>query len=214
MQLKVVCVSRTLAASGDGIGRAVADRLAFRVVDSEVIQRAAEKAGLDAHQVEEVERRRPLFHRLFASLRSRGLPADGSYQRETTLSEAATAAGAGTEARLRTLIRESIEEIAAEGRVVLIAHAASLALAGRDDVLRVLVTASPETRVRRLVQLSGASVAEARSAVSASDLARAEYLRRFYGVAQEQPTHYDLVVNTDTLTPEQAVELIHAAAVR
>ena len=87
MQLKVVCVSPTLAASGDGIGRAVADRLAFRVVDSEVIQRAAEKAGLDAHQVEEVERRRPLFHRLFASLRSRGLPADVKQKLEKALAE-------------------------------------------------------------------------------------------------------------------------------
>jgi cytidylate kinase len=212
MGSKVVCVSRTLAASGDGIGRALADRLGFKVVDAEVIQRAAEKAGVDARQVEEVERRRPLFNRLFAPLRVRGLPADGGYQREATWSEAAAAAGSGTEARLRTLIRESIEEIAAEGRVVLIAHAASLALSGREDVLKVLVTASVETRVRRLVQLSGATIAEARSAVSASDLARAEYLRRFYGVDQEQPTHYDLVVNTDLLTAEQAVELIHAAA--
>ena len=46
---------------------------------------------------------------------------------------------------LRNLIRMAIEETAERGNVVIVAHAASHALAGRYDVLRVLVTASAET---------------------------------------------------------------------
>ena len=64
----------------------------------------------------------------------------------------------------------------------------------------------------RLVGLSGASVSEARAAVRASDDARADYLRRFYGVTVELPTHYDIVINTDELASERAVDLLHAAA--
>jgi cytidylate kinase len=46
-----------------------------------------------------------------------------------------------------------------------------------------------------------------------SDAARADYLKRFYGVAHELPTHYDLVVNTDRLSSDQAASLLaHAAA--
>ena len=45
-------------------------------------------------------------------------------------------------AELRELIRSAIEEIADAGQVVIVAHAASHALAARSDVLRVLVTAS------------------------------------------------------------------------
>lgn len=212
MGATVVCVSRALAAGGEDIARAVADRLGFRVVDAEVVRLAAEKAGVDPRQVEEVERRRPLFPRILAALRSRGLTGDGASQREATAAEAAAETGGGAEARLRAFLRASIEEIAAEGRVVLIAHAASLALGPREDVLRVLITAPPETRARRLVQLSGASLAEARSAVAESDQARATYLRRFHGVTQELPTHYDLVVNAELLPPDRAVALIHAAA--
>ena len=45
-----------------------------------------------------------------------------------------------------------------------------------------------------------------------SDAGRRDYLRRFYNVDNELPTHYDLVVNTDALSVEQAAELISRAA--
>jgi hypothetical protein len=39
-----------------------------------------------------------------------------------------------------------------------------------------------------------------------------DYFRRFDGIGQERPTHYDLVVNADVLTSEQAAEVIVCAA--
>jgi cytidylate kinase len=45
-----------------------------------------------------------------------------------------------------------------------------------------------------------------------SDQARADYFRAFYGVGRELPTHYDLVVNTDVLGPDQAAEIVVYAA--
>jgi cytidylate kinase len=94
---------------------------------------------------------------------------------------------------------------------VIVAHAASMTLATRTDVLRVLVTASAETRGRRLVEAREITSEAAAAAVSTSDRNREDYFRRFYD-AREQATHYDLVVNTDALTPEQAAELIVCAA--
>ena len=52
---------------------------------------------------------------------------------------------------------------------------------------------------------------EARRSIKESDAARAHYLRRFYGVDAELPTHYDLVVNTDRIAAEAAVALIVSA---
>ena len=43
------------------------------------------------------------------------------------------------------------------------------------------------------------------------DRNRADYLKRFYRVT-EQPIHYDLVVNTDTLTTDEAADVIAQAA--
>jgi len=49
-------------------------------------------------------------------------------------------------------------------------------------------------------------------AVNDSDAGRADYLKRFYGISEELPTHYDLVVNTDAISIEQAAGLISLAA--
>ncbi len=113
---------------------------------------------------------------------------------------------------LRELIREAVVEAADEGDVVISAHAASFALSGRDDVLRVLVTASDETRLRRFAEQDGADEKTASKRLSESDKGRAAYLKRFYGISQEVPTHYDLMVNTDSLTVEDAVDMIAGAA--
>ena len=45
-----------------------------------------------------------------------------------------------------------------------------------------------------------------------SDAGLRDYLKRFYNVDQELPTHYDLVVNTDVLSIEQAANLVTKAA--
>ena len=102
--------------------------------------------------------------------------------------------------------------MASEGQAVIVAHAASMALSGREGVLKVLITASPEERAERLVWANGLERGTAEAAVRNSDRERADYFRRFYALEQELPTHYDLVINTDQIVPEQAVNLIVAAA--
>ena len=46
------------------------------------------------------------------------------------------------------------------------------------------------------------------------DSGRAAYLKQFYGIDRELPTHYDLVVNTDLLTTEDASNLVVTASGR
>jgi cytidylate kinase len=111
------------------------------------------------------------------------------------------------------LIRETIEQTAAQGKVVIVAHAASYALPEGPDALRVLVTASPETRSKRLAEAEGLDESGGSRAVKESDAARRDYIKRFYGV-EESPTHYDLVVNTDVLSFDDAAELVASAASR
>ena len=106
------------------------------------------------------------------------------------------------------MIRSVIEDTAASGSAVIVSHAASMALAGREDVLRVLLTAPPQTRERRLVATLGLDEKEAAQAVKQSDAARGDYIKRFYGISTELPTHYDLVINTEKLAPEHAARLV------
>jgi cytidylate kinase len=215
MPCRVVCISSTDAASGEAVGRDVAGRLGFRYVDEQIVARAAELAQVDPGLVAAAEKRQPLLQRIIDKL----AVAEGMIA-PVALGTLLPVGGLLTETLpikadrddLRTLIRAAIHEVAKQGQAVIVAHAASMALASHDGVFRVLVTASVDTRVRRLVASGGTSEAEAAAAVARSDRNRQDYLSRFYEVRQELPTHYDLVVNTDVLGPEQAADIVAFAA--
>jgi cytidylate kinase len=207
MPRQTVCISHATGAGGRAIGRAVAERLGFRYADEEVIAEAADWADLDPAVVADAERRKPFVERALGGLAGVGPGA------EFAGPDAWGWANMGpAEVELRALIIEVLHAFADRGSVVIVSHAASFALADRDDVLRVLVTASPETRARRTAVTDGTNAREAAKQIRKEDDARADYLQRFYGVNRELPTHYDLVVNTDALTPDEAAGFIAGAA--
>ena len=48
----------------------------------------------------------------------------------------------------------------------------------------------------------------AAKALRDSDNARRDYFRRFYAISAELPVHYDVIVNTDHVSFDQAIGLI------
>jgi cytidylate kinase len=208
---RVICVSHLTGAEGEAVARAVAEQLGFRYLDEEIIETAAEWVELEPSVVGAVERRKSLLSRLGATMRAEPLP---------SRPDASAVHGRGAAARempsdedLRELIRDAIKDVADEKDIVIASHAAAMLLAGRDDTLRVLVTASQGTRARRVAKARNVDERGAEKLLAGEDASRADYLKRFHNVEREQPVHYDLVVNTDTLTPERAAELIaHAAS--
>ncbi len=215
MQYRVVCVSQVTAAGGEAIGELVAARLGFRYVDDEVITLAADHAGLDPAIVGEAEHHKTLLTRLTEALFA--TPEEvASYftpRDRRRYEDHVSASARPPHERLRRLIQDAIVEIAARGSAVIVAHAASMALAGTSDVLRVHVTASLKTRVARL-WLPNKLISEDEYAktIAESDRQRQKYLERFYDVREETPNLYDLVINTDALAIERAVATVVTAA--
>jgi cytidylate kinase len=79
-------------------------------------------------------------------------------------------------------------------------------------VLRVLVTASHDVRVSRLLDAADGDAKKATKAVADDDAGRADYLKKFYRVDRELSTHYDLVINSDRLSAELISQLVVQAA--
>src|SRR3954468_14665773 len=159
MTCTVVCLSASDGAAGEDIAPLVADRLGVRIVDEQVIVRAAAEAGVAAQVAAEVEQRRSLAARLFGPLTLAGLAAGTSGLTglpAIDLDDLAPSAD-----RLRALIRGAIEEIANGGEGVIVAPAPSSALGTRPGTLRVFVAASPETRRRRVASARSVNDADA-----------------------------------------------------
>jgi cytidylate kinase len=205
MAFRTVCISRDVGAGGEQVGRSVADALAYRYVDEDIVRSAATRTGVDVEDVSSVEQRRTLASRLLDAVAQAGAPEAYAYAGTDD-----PRAWAGSSDAMIAVIQEVVNETADAGDAVIVAHAASHVLAGRPDVLRVLVTGSTETRRSRLAGETGDDAA--RDAIREGEKARADYLRRFHDVKQELPTHYDLVVNTDQLGVEGAAAVIAGAA--
>ena len=209
MTQRVICIARIQGAGGDDIGRMVADGLGYRLVDEEIVQRAAESEGIAVEELAEVERRRSVIDRLLESLALAG--SSDAYMVGVAPSVPPLTAMIDPRS-LRALIQRSIHETADGGGVVIVSHAASYALAGRPDVLRVLVTASPATRLARIAEANGLDDKKATKAMESDDAGRADYLKKFYDVSQESPSHYDLVLNSDLLSADVISSIVTMAA--
>jgi cytidylate kinase len=183
-----VCIAAADGADSRGVARLVAEGLGFRLVDDAVVVDAAQAEGLLPEVVAHAETRES----------GRTIEVDfGRVERTEALREA---------------IRAAVARAADEGSIVIHAHAASYALAGREGVLRVFLTAPAETRAARLADGEGLDAKAAAKRLTESDRGRSAYLERFYGVKGERPTDYDLVLNMERLGAEEAAAIVVRAA--
>jgi len=201
MDKGVICFSRSMSSDGEEIARIVAEKMSYRYVDDEIITMAAEKEGVSPETIGKVERSNAMIHRILGYMSDE---TGGSYQ----------PAGfrMGQSEEYRQLIQSVVVETAKTGEVVIVAHGAAIPLAEMPGVLRIFVTASQSKRTKRHMSTSNLDEQKAREDIVASDSQRADYLRTFYDINRELPTHYDIVLNTDRLTPSIAANLVVSAA--
>ena len=204
MHFNVITIARTLGAGGEDLGTKLADELGFRYVDAEIIDRAAALAQITPDEMARVEARKGLMARILENLARAGggSMAAGGIPEPTLLEPTPN---------YERMIVDVVHETADMGFVVIVAHGAAVALAGKEGVLRILVTASKDARVER-VAAGGQSKGQAAKSVEDSDKSRADYFKRFYQLDHELPTHYDVVVNTDVLDVDHAAAAILALA--
>ena len=197
MSYNVIAISRTLGAGGEDLGNALAKDLGFRYVDAEIIQKASEAAGVSTETLGKVEARKGLLSRILENL---GRANTGGLAAAAEIPTIVPS----EEPHWEQLIVDVIKETASAGDVVIVAHGASILLAGHAGLLRIMVTAPEETRVARIAKNESVTGAEAARQVAESDRARADYFRRFYKLDHETPENYDLTINTEVVGIPQA----------
>jgi cytidylate kinase len=202
---QVVTIAMMTGASAEQVGRLAAEQLGYQFVNNEILDRAAEHAGVSRQEVAEVEHSPSLISRIMSAIGGSVVPPEyaGPPLTQDEIDPSPS---------YRRLIQDVIREVAARKNVVILAHGASILLAGKPGVLRVLVTASPATRAGRVAAETGNSERQATREIQHSDRERKSFFKRFHNLEEELPTHYDLVVNTDVLSSEASARIIAHAA--
>jgi len=203
---RIITIATATGALAEETGRLVARQLSLPYVNEQIIDQAAQQAGVPREEIDRVEHEEPVLARVMTLLAKMSTPRVAEWTWDPNLVYQVPSPG------YRRLIQNVIEQVAAAGDAVIVAHGASMRLAGRAGLLRVFVTASPAVRAERIAAERSCSPDEATVIVQLADKERETYLRRFYSIRRELPTHYDLVVNTDRLTAEGAARIIALAS--
>jgi len=204
MNTRVVAVARQAGCAGEEVARAVAEQLGYRYVDYQIIQRAAQEAGVSAETVSEAEHTPSLMTRLLEALsRNPSIPV-GAWADPVPL----TASPLYTSSDYRRFVEQVIVDLADQGQCVIIGHAGQVILRERLDTVKVLVTGSRDFRVRRLMSGMAVDDKTALKTIERTDNERLDYYKRFYDSGWLAPCSYDLSVNTDHLNPSQAAQVV------
>ncbi|MGE0351610.1 MAG: AAA family ATPase [Gemmatimonadales bacterium] len=201
----LITVSRQYGAGGSLVARTVADALGWTVVDNELIDQVARRAGLSPDEVADREERVPSFvERLARTLVAQPVEVMVPATPLTELDEAG----------LVRLTEVVVSEIAAQGRVVLVGRAAVAVLARVPEAMHVKLVAPVPARVQVVMNRMTLDRKEAEKAVHDVDARRLRYHQEYYGRDWEDPAGYHMVLNTAALGFDGAAELIVKRAER
>ena len=176
----VITISRQLGSLGTKVAQELADRLGYRMVWREVINKAAARSAAPEVALAMIDDLDLLKIR-------------PSYRQRKAHREA---------------VEELVRELADKGEIVIVGRAGQVILRDRPDVLHVRIIAPRELRIRRIAAAEGILECAARERMKRSDKARLHYVRRYYHVIWNDPALYDLVINTAHLSRAQATRVI------
>ncbi len=111
--------------------------------------------------------------------------------------------------QLEQQIGETILQLARSGRVIFAGRAAHLLTWSLPGGFHVRLVASKETRIRRMMDLRKCDWAAAEEMIGLSDTARRRFVKTNFGTDIDDPHTYDLVINTDRLSPAAVAVLVH-----
>ena len=218
--MRVVTLSREYGSGGGEIAARLARRLAWRLIDHEIVARVAQELGITAAEAatydEQGAGRVARFLRSLTPLDAGGIVRDrepleaGAVLGGGALGVAPTGHGVD-ERTYHAMLRQVVEAVADAGQVVIVGRGAQAMLAGRRDALHARVVAPLEERIAYVARREGLGEAAARARIERKDRARARYLQAHYQRVPDDPHLYDLVLNTGVLALDSAVELLALA---
>jgi len=197
----MITVSREFGAGGSALAAKVATALGWRVIDNQLVDEVARRAGLAAEVVREREERGPTFvDRLARALAAASPEVLGRAPEVPELAEAR-----------QVRITEQVVSDAVADHVVLVGRAASAVIGRRENALHVKLVGSVEYRAQVVAERFGIGLDEARRQIRDVDAHRARYHRQYYHRDWADPCNYHMVLNTGWLGLDRAADVVVAA---
>jgi hypothetical protein len=185
----VITLSRDHGSGGREIAAILAKRLAVTVYDKELLDAVVEQSGANSHLMSQLdEKTRGFWDSWIISLLSGENVLEENYRRH--------------------LVKVVLSILNTGNGGVIMGRGAHIILA-QQNVFRVRITASPETCAARLAAKQQIGLEEARALVAKINDGRGKFIWDVFKHRLNDPTAFDLTLNTDHLSNyEEVVEII------
>lgn len=180
--MSIVTISRGTFSGGKMLAECLAERLGFRCIDRDVIVERAAASGVSQEELRDALQKPPSFLERF------------QHKKYVYLA----------------LIQAALAEEVRTGRAVYHGNAGHLLLSGGSPVLRVRIVAPLEFRLKMAQDRLKFSRDEALAYIEKMDQHRRKWTHYLYGVDWGDPSLYDIVLNLEHISIEEACNILVA----
>ena len=197
--MAVITVSRQFGAGGLTLSQNIAKKLDYTFIDNELIQLVAEKAQVSKDWVHSVEKEAGgKLHQFINRLMPKGvvgriLDDQRGYIDEDIYID---------------LLRQIIQQIAAEGNCIILGRGGQYILKDYPDTFHILLIAEREYRLRFIEAKYKLKRQVAEQVIATEDRRRINLYRKFDKSDYDLPGHYHLTLNMSKLSLDTATQLV------
>ena len=201
----VITINRELGSGGRTVGLKLAEKLGVQFYDKAVVKAIEEKYNLN---VEDIEKLKGKKHNWWSDLK-RVVSVGGGIMGVPyySVSEGEVTVKTTTDEMFKTET-QILKGIAEEESCVLAGRSGFFVFRDHPNHLSILIQASMESRIKRLMGKQNLSEEEARKTINKVDEMRENYVNRYTGTSRYDTRNYDIVLRADGKTEDELVDII------
>ena len=195
----VITINREVGSGGHTVGRKLAEKLQVKYCDKAVIEGLTKKFGLTLERIEEIKAQKKSwwndinnYYQTLVNSASQPMDAEVGLDNKSMFE---------TEKRI-------LQEIAAQTSCVVAGRTGFMVFRDWPNHLNIFIQASMEHRVQRIMRRQNVSEQEARDIITRMDSSRETYIQKYEDTSRYDTRNYQLVISTDELSEDDAVEVI------
>ena len=195
----VITINRELGRGGRTVGRLLSEKLGVPCYDKAVIEGLTQKSGLSPERIEEIKaQKKSWWNDINTYYQTLVNSASMPMEAEVKLDNASMFA---TEQRI-------LQELATQTSCVVAGRTGFMVFREWPNHLNILIQASMEHRVQRVMRRQNVSEQEARAIIEKMDATREAYIKKYEDTSRYDTRNYQLVISMDSLSEDDAVEVI------
>ena len=195
----VITINREVGSGGRTVGRRLAEKLGVKYCDKAVIEGLTQKFGLSPERIEEIKAKKKSWWNDINSyyqtlVNSADLPMEAEVKLDNkTMFE--------TEKRI-------LQELATQSSCVIAGRAGFIVFREWPNHLNVFIQASMDHRIKRIMNRRNVTLDDARAIIAKMDATREAYIKKYEDTTRYDTRNYNLVIQMDDLTEDDAAEII------